>query len=88
MEQQRGASDVVPVDATVLRSGPGVYTVIFPGLAVPHGTAHAYPYTGVAGCAAVDLSPMGTDEHVDVVCEQRGTLTDATYLINFSDSTS
>jgi hypothetical protein len=76
----------VPVDATVLRPTAGTYTVIFHGLASAHGTAGVYPYSGHAGCAAVDLATVGPDEHVDVVCEERGTLTDTPYVISFSGS--
>jgi hypothetical protein len=84
LQQQAGASDIMPVDATVLRSSRGVYTVIFHGLASPHGTADVYPYSAVAGCAAVDSAPAGADERVDVVCERQGTLTDTPYVISFS----
>ena len=86
VERHSSDGDVVPVDAEVTRSATGRYTVVFHGLAAPDGTAHAYPYSSIAGCAAVDWAKVGPDEHVDVVCEHQGVLTDSPFEISFSDS--
>ena len=86
VQNEPGTADIVPLDATVTRSSRGVYTVILHGLASAHGSADVYPYSGRAGCATVDMAPVGADEHIDVVCEQQGVFTDTPYIINFSGS--